>query len=72
MNYDRYKTNLIMYYIFLFQTMSGLVDGMVKLIKAEFGYDLLDALVGFENATRVFNNLLKHSSNILTGKKKNF
>ncbi|ODM95975.1 hypothetical protein Ocin01_10702 [Orchesella cincta] len=50
-----------------FQTMVGLVDGVVKLIKTEFGYDLLDALMGFESATRVINDLLNNSSSILTG-----
>jgi hypothetical protein len=53
---------------FLLQTLTALVDGVVKLIKAEFGYDLLDALMGFENADKVINNLLTHSSSILTGK----
>jgi len=47
--------------------MTGLVDGVVKLIKTEFGYDLLDALMGFENAPRVINSLLNHSSTILSG-----
>lgn len=48
--------------------MVGLVDGVVKLIKTEFGYDLLDALMGFENANKVINALLTNSSSILTGK----
>ncbi len=52
------------------QTMVGLVDGVVKLIKTEFGYDLLDALMGFENASKVINTLLTNSSAILTGNKK--
>lgn len=47
--------------------MTALVDGVVKLIKAEFGYDLLDALMGFETADQVVNNLLTYSSAILTG-----
>lgn len=47
--------------------MVGLVDGVVKLIKTEFGYDLLDALMGFENASKVINLLLYNSSSILTG-----
>lgn len=49
--------------------MVGLVDGVVKLIKTEFGYDLLDALMGFENASKVINTLLTNSSAILTGNK---
>lgn len=53
---------------FFLQTMVGLVDGVVKLIKTEFGYDLLDALMGFENASKVINTLLTNSSAILTGK----
>jgi hypothetical protein len=52
----------------ILQTITGLVDGVVKLIKTEFGYDLLDALMGFENAPRIINSLLSHSSTILSGK----
>lgn len=48
--------------------MTGIIDGVVKLIKTEFGYDLLDALMGFENASRIVNSLLNHSSTILSGK----
>lgn len=47
--------------------MTGIIDGVVKLIKTEFGYDLLDALMGFENAPRIINSLLNHSSAILSG-----
>jgi len=49
--------------------MTAVVDGVVKLIKAEFGYDLLDALMGFESAEKVTTNLLAHASTILTGRK---
>ena len=48
--------------------MTSLVDGVVKLIKAEFGYDLLDALMGFENAEKIITNLMAHSSAVLVGK----
>jgi len=47
--------------------MTALVDGVVKLIKAEFGYDLLDALTGFENAEKVITGLLTDISTIITG-----
>jgi hypothetical protein len=53
----------------ILQTITGLVDGVVKLIKTEFGYDLLDALMGFENAPRIINSLLSHSSTILSGRR---
>jgi len=52
--------------------MTALVDGVVKLIKTEFGYDLLDTLMGFENAGKTLNVFLNHVSNILTGNKLRF
>lgn len=50
------------------QTLCALVNAIYKKIASESGFDVINILIGFDNAETKMNQLLNHCNEFLTGK----
>lgn len=53
--------------VYALQTLCAVIHSIYKKTSAEFGFDVINILMGFEDADQMMQMLLDHCSNFLTG-----